>query len=219
MISSETIGKNVKHVLSRIERVCKFCKRDPNEITLVAVTKYVDAKTVDMLWEHGIRHIGENRIQDSEKKMPEVKQPFTRHFIGHMQTNKVKKAVKLFSMFHSIDRTELAAELQKCGKPITGFVQVNVSGEESKSGVPSEKVDELLNYIKLNCQNISVIGLMTMAEEGVPEARIRETFRKLRELAELYKLPHLSMGMSGDFEIAIQEGATFLRIGSLLYRQ
>lgn len=219
MISAEALRKNVRNLQARIERACNLCKRNPGEITLVAVTKYIDAPVIDMLWDCGIRHIGENRVQDAEKKLPLVKNAFTRHFIGHLQTNKAKKAVKLFSMFHSIDRIEIASELQKTGKPVEGFIQVNVTGERTKHGVSPEKIDELLNFIKFSCPSIRPIGFMTMAEEGRPERRIRETFRKLREIAELYKLPHLSIGMSQDFEIAIQEGATFLRIGSLLYRQ
>lgn len=217
----------IEHVEQRIEEVCKQSRRKREEIQLVAVTKYVSvAKTAQVL-DAGLLHLGENRWQNAEDKWNQLHERGVWHFIGHLQTNKVKDVIGKFEYIHSLDRLSLAKEIQKKASSmdirVKVLVQVNISGEESKYGLPPEQVDSFFEQISA-FSNLEVVGLMTMAPEVDHAEMTRPVFRGLRELRDdinnrgLTKNPltHLSMGMSGDFEIAIEEGATFVRLGSIL---
>ncbi len=191
-------------------------------VTLVAVTKGHPAASVEEAARLGLVEIGENRVVEALAKAEQVKASVHWHLIGHLQRNKVAKAVRLFSVVHSCDSPRLLDALGATGVPLEVFLQVNVSGEGSKQGVAPEGVAGLLRAARAH-PSLRVQGLMTMAPYDEDPEASRPVFRLLREIrddldraGEGPPLPALSMGMSGDFEVAIEEGATHLRIGTLL---
>nr|WP_236784714.1 YggS family pyridoxal phosphate-dependent enzyme [Alteribacter salitolerans] len=213
-------------IQERIKKASERVNREPQGVHVVAVTKYVSLERTKEALQAGIRHIGENRVEGGTKKRDAIPDLGTWHFIGSLQSKKVKHMIGKFDYLHSLDRMSLAKELQKrhTGQaPLKCFVQVNVSGEESKSGLEPDDVlpfiEELRSY-----PVIEVAGLMTMAPFVDDPEEVRPYFRRLRELKEEVEkrnYPHapcrdLSMGMSNDFEVAVEEGATFVRIGSAL---
>lgn len=214
-------------VLERVARACAASGRDVSEVKVIAVTKYVSLNTVAACLEAGLTEIAESRWQDAEPKWNALGDQGIWHFIGHLQTNKVKDVIGKFQYIHSLDRLSLARELQKkadaAGLDVKVFLQVNISGEDTKFGLAPEAVEDFLKEIApLN--RVKVIGLMTMApHEEDPEAT-RPVFRGLRELRDRLNLlgltpepiRELSMGMSNDYEVAIQEGATRVRLGTVL---
>lgn len=229
MNEEHTLRSAADEVERRIREACERSGRDPGEVQIVAVTKYVTLDRTLETIRHGFRHIGENRWQDAKPKWEALQseRDVTWHFIGHLQTNKVKDVLGRFHIIHSLDRSSLAQEIQKkaaqLGIAVPCFVQLNVSGEPSKYGLEPAELPSFLKELR-ECSAIDVIGLMTMAPfEGDPE-RTRPVFRALRELRDevnreqLYgrPIPHLSMGMSNDFEVAVEEGATWIRLGSIL---
>jgi uncharacterized pyridoxal phosphate-containing UPF0001 family protein len=177
------------------------------EVTIVAATKYVSADELGLLAEAGVEVVGENRAQDLEAKHARYGDAFRWHFIGHLQSRKAKVVNELCELCHSLASESAAKRLE-----IPALVEVNLSGEESKSGIPESGLEDFLGLYA------NVRGLMTMPPEtGDPEAS-RPYFRRLRELAEHYGLPELSMGTSQDYRVAADEGATMVRLGSVLYR-
>ena len=222
------IRDRIQSVLERIERACERSGRRSRDVTLVVVTKTVPPERIAEALEAGARDIGENRVQEARDKFPQLALPFTGHLIGRLQTNKAKYVPHLFEWVHSVDRVELARELgRRClaaGRTLNCLLQVNVTGEETKQGVFPDGLAALAEAAA-EVEGIRVRGLMTMAALGPPEAELRKTFSSLRRLAEELaerKLPnvemeHLSMGMSGDFEIAVEEGATMVRVGSAIF--
>lgn len=214
------LAANVDAVRERIRRACDRAGR-AHDVTLVAITKYVPPDAIEALGSCGIADCGENRVLEGLERAAAVRHPFRWHFVGHLQTNKVRRALERFEVIHSIDRWDVAAELQKhldrLNKSVSGFVQINVSGEKSKAGVPPGEAASLVGRIRAECPRIELLGLMTMApHEGDPELA-RPHFRRLRELRDAAGLGGLSMGMTADFEVAIEEGATHVRIGSALF--
>ena len=175
-------------------------------VTIVAATKYVPLEDMAVLVEAGVEVVGENRAQDLERKHAVYGDAFRWHFIGHLQSNKAKTVNRVCELVHSLASQSAASRLT-----VPALVEVNLSGEESKSGVPPEELGALLRAYG------DVLGLMTMPPEaGDPEAS-RPFFRRLRELAEEHGLPELSMGTSQDYRVAAEEGATLVRVGSVLY--
>ncbi len=222
-----TLQDRIAEVEERVARACAASNRDRNDVNVIAVTKYVSLDMVSSVLEAGLEHIAESRWQDAEHKWKALGNKGTWHFIGHLQTNKVKDVIGKFQYIHSLDRISLAQELQKkaiaTDQIVNVFLQVNISGEDTKFGLSPESVPDFLREIA-SLDRVKVIGLMTMApHEGDPELT-RPVFRGLRELRdELNQLAltpepmtELSMGMSNDFEIAIQEGATWVRLGTVL---
>ena len=222
------VTKNVQEVLEDIKKYSK----NPEKVKLVAVTKYpnVGRAELEELMENGILNFGENRVQVLEAKrelMDDVKDKINWNFIGNLQKNKVKYIIDYVCMIHSVNKLSLAQEIDKraaaCGRKLDVLVEINLSGEDSKEGYDLEEFyKELPELMKL--QNINIKGLMTMAPNVTDEDRIRASFRKLREikdeLNEKYfdgKLIELSMGMSHDYRIALEEGSTIIRIGTKLY--
>jgi uncharacterized pyridoxal phosphate-containing UPF0001 family protein len=176
-------------------------------VTIVAATKYVSVDELAALAEAGVKVVGENKAQDLEAKHARYGDAFRWHFIGHLQSRKAKTVNELCELCHSLSSESAAKRLE-----IPALVEVNLSGEESKSGVPEGGLEDFLGLYE------NVRGLMTMPPEtGDPEAS-RPYFRRLRELAESYGLPELSMGTSQDYRVAADEGATMVRLGSVLYR-
>ncbi|MFH1752868.1 MAG: YggS family pyridoxal phosphate-dependent enzyme [Candidatus Omnitrophota bacterium] len=224
------IKNNLKDVNNRIKAACKKANREPGEITLVCVTKGVDPYRISEVFIYGIKDIGENRVQEAQKKHSEVL-PGTRwHLVGHLQTNKAKDAVRIFDMVHSVDSMDLAVKLDKEAlkifKTLEVLIQVNTSGEEQKFGMRPETVMDFLRQASL-LRNIKIMGLMTITPLAEDPETVRPYLRALRELSESIKaenipnieMKYLSMGMSQDFEVAIQEGANVLRIGTAIFRE
>ncbi|MGC9080669.1 YggS family pyridoxal phosphate-dependent enzyme [Sulfurihydrogenibium sp.] len=211
----------------RIQKACIRSGRKREEIILLAASKTQPVEKILEAYECGIRYFGENRVQEGMEKIDMLKdyKDIHWHLIGGLQTNKAKYAVKYFEMIHSVDRQELVDELEKraskLGKVQEGLIEVNF-GEESKFGVREENLKTLFDYT-LTKKHLKIVGLMAIPPYFENPEDVRPFFRKLRLLKEdleksfNVKLPHLSMGMSHDFEVAIEEGATIVRIGTALF--
>jgi hypothetical protein len=211
--------------MERIDRAARRAGRDPKEIKLVAVSKTVEADRIQVAIEAGVSILGENYVQEAQKKIEEIGRPVAWHFIGHLQTNKAKNAIRLFEMIHSLDSLPLAEELnrraEQGGQVAKVMIEVNISGEATKFGTDEEKVFSIARGI-LNLNHLSLEGLMTMPPYFDSPEMSRPYYIKLRELKEKMiregiPLKELSMGMSNDFEIAIEEGATYVRVGTAIF--
>lgn len=224
-----TIAHNLKSVRRRIDAACDRSGRSPHDVTLVAVTKYADPAWIPYLLDEGVVNLGESRPQQLEERAnpSNVNAPKIRwHLIGHLQRNKVRRVLPLVELIHSVDSLRLLNTIERIanedGLRPRVLLEVNVSGEQAKHGFTESEVAENLNAI-FNVNNVEVCGLMTMAPHVENEEDARPVFRRLRELRDELRdrtgreLPVLSMGMSGDFEIAVEEGATLVRVGSVLY--
>ncbi|MCG7342794.1 YggS family pyridoxal phosphate-dependent enzyme [Sporosarcina sp. ACRSL] len=221
----DALQQRIQKIEEEIQTVCNRSGRNRQDVTIVAVTKQVSAKRTKEVIELGITDLGENRPEGLlGKKESILSEGLTWHFIGNVQSRKVKDIINQVDFLHSLDRMSLAKEIQKrATSPVDCFVQVNVSGEESKSGLQPEEVEEFIIRLA-EYDKIRVVGLMTMAPFTQDEEWIRTIFRSLRELRDRMaskKLEHapctlLSMGMSNDYVIAIEEGATHVRIGTAL---
>ncbi len=220
------VRERLERVLRRIEDAAKRSGRDPKDITLVAVSKNFPAEVVKEAYSLGLRNFGENRAQELKEKFEELKDlSITWHFIGRIQTNKVKYFVPIAEYVHSVWRKEELDEIEKRASKIDKimkiFIEMNISGEESKAGIREDEISSFLKLAK-GYKHIEVIGLMTMAPFVKDPEEVRWVFKKLREIRdEMSKdfpsLKELSMGMSNDFEVAIEEGATFVRIGTAIF--
>ena len=206
----QRLRSNLDGIRQRIAAACARAKRDPAAVTLVVVTKSVPKELIPRLAEFGVTDIGENRPVEALDRVGGLG-AFRRHMIGHLQTNKVGKTLQWADLIHSVDRTSLLRELAKGNKKVPIFVQINVSGEASKGGFPPEESEAAVAEAR---RSLEVLGLMTMAPEG---ADARPHFRRLRELAGRSGLEKLSMGMTQDFEIAVEEGATHVRVGTAVF--
>ncbi|HUV29591.1 MAG TPA: YggS family pyridoxal phosphate-dependent enzyme [Acidobacteriota bacterium] len=222
----ETILQNLTELHGQIADACEAYDRDMDDITIVAVTKTHPPGIIRTVVACGIHNIGESRLQEAEPKIQEVGPIARFHLVGHLQTNKVKKAVDLFDVIQSVDSPRLAAEINRraaeADRVIECYVQVNTSGEEQKSGVEPDDALGLLEQI-LPLPNVNVSGLMTVGPLTDDEARIGAAFARCRKLFEKGRslagdqFDVLSMGMTGDFPIAIREGSTMIRIGTGIF--
>ncbi len=223
-----SVAGNLKTVRDRIAFAATHAGRDPGSITLIAVSKTVDAARVREAVAAGAAVLGENRVQEAKEKIEALGPIASWHLIGRLQTNKAKYAVRLFDLIHSVDSIELARELDrqaaKIGKTQEILIEVNTGGEEQKAGVGPAAASALVREIaKLG--NLKIRGLMTVPPYSENAEDARPFFRKLRELAEAIgkekiagcSLDILSMGMSGDYEVAIAEGATMVRVGTAIF--
>jgi len=214
------IQANIREVQRRIARACERSHRSPGEITLVAITKGVEVPAIRAAFDSGIRDFGENRVQEAEAKivqLADLKPNVTWHMVGHLQSNKAKSAVELFDIIHSVDSVRLAEILnRRVEKPLPLLLEVNVSGEATKGGFSVGETEAAVKAIK-QLPNLKVLGLMTVAPFVADPEEVRPVFRKLRELRDSLGLEHLSMGMTDDFEVAVEEGATMLRIGRAIF--
>lgn len=218
------VSEKLANIQQEIAAICSKVNRNPEDITIIAVTKYVSNERAQEALDAGITNLGENRDDGLLSKWDQLGNRPIWHFIGTLQTRKVKNIIDKVSYIHSLDRHSLAKEINKrATKPVRCFVQVNVSGEESKHGISPEDTVQFVKDLEAY-SNITVVGLMTMAPLTDNEDVIRQCFQKLKQLQEEIKeleLKHapcteLSMGMSNDYKIAIEEGATFIRIGTAL---
>jgi len=219
-----SISDNYAQISKVIRETCERVGRDEKEITVIAVTKYVSINRAEEALNAGILHLGENRDDELIRKIEVLKDKPIWHFIGTLQSRKVKNIIHHVEYIHSLDRLSLAKEIHKrANKTVKCLVQVNTSGEESKHGLSPEEVVPFIEKLQ-EYSNIQVVGLMTMAPLTDNETTIRFCFRKLKEIQKQVKelnldfapCNELSMGMSNDFEIAIEEGATMVRIGTAL---
>lgn len=222
-----TLQSRLRDVEGRLAEACRKSGRSREEVQVIAVTKYVKTQTAEAVVREGLLHIGENRWPDAKEKWETLKGQAVFHYIGSLQTNKVKDVVGKFDYIHSLDRVSLAEAIQHRAAmldvTVPCFVQVNVSGEQTKHGMDPDQVPAFIRDLQA-FDRIRPIGLMTMAPlESEPE-NTRLVFRALRQLRDDLNrssalkepLTALSMGMSGDFEIAVEEGATHVRLGTVL---
>ena len=203
----------------------EFIKTIPNNVNIVAATKYVGSDEMRDLYNHGIKNFGENRVDSFLKKYDELKdiKDINWHFIGHLQRNKCKDVINKIDYLHSLDSIELAKMIDKYSeKKLKVFIEVSINLEESKNGVDYRNIDEFISEV-LNYKNIDVVGLMMMAIKNDTDDDLNEQFKKLRELRDRLEdkfkiqLPYLSMGMSDDYKYAIKNGATHIRLGRILW--
>ncbi len=205
-------------VEERILRAVSRSGRRRDEVTLVAVTKVFPASAILEAYELGMRDFGENYVQEFQGKYQAVKALAGArfHLIGHLQSNKAKTASELFQVIQTVDTPKLARRLDAAGQRLEVFLEVKLSGEENKEGAAPEAIPELISAVR-DCPNLTLSGLMTMPPWSDDAEPSRPYFHRLRELACRHGLPKLSMGMSHDFEVAIEEGATHIRVGTALF--
>ena len=218
---------NKDHIFQEVAACAQAAGRGKDDVTVIAVTKYVDSDMAEKLVKTGVKHIAENRVDKFLDKYHALQAyDLTWHLIGSLQRRKVKDIINLVDYFHALDSVKLAAEIQKRAEHVIKcFLQVNISGEESKHGFKASEAVNILEEIQ-KFDKIKVVGLMTMAPMDASEQELAEIFRETNELRKNLKernlknmpLDELSMGMSGDFPIAVQNGATFVRIGSAFFR-
>lgn len=221
------IKTNLAYIQENIRKACEKTNRDLSEITIIGVTKYVTIERTIEAMEAGVHHFGENRAEGLLEKYNHIDQPAKWHFIGTLQTRKVKDIIDKVEAIHSLDRESLAKQINnRANRVIDCFVQVNVSEEESKHGLA---VADVIPFVELLAayENIRVVGLMTMAPHVSDEEVLRKTFKDLAQLRDVIMTKnyahapckYLSMGMSNDYEIAVEEGATHIRVGSKLVEE
>jgi pyridoxal phosphate enzyme (YggS family) len=206
----------------KMEKASRDSGRAPGEVVLLAVSKTFPAETIQAFGQSGQKLFGESYMQEAREKIPLLPADYDWHFIGHLQTNKAKYAVGLFSVLHALDSLDLAAELDKrlerLGKTMEAYIQVNVSGEDTKSGLAPHELPAFLESLA-SFDRLRPLGLMTMPPYDPDPETSRPHFRKLRELRDRHcpRLKGLSMGMSDDYPVAISEGSTVVRVGTALF--
>lgn len=224
-----SIAHNLESVRARIRSACWRCERDPLSVLLIGVTKTVPAPIIREAVSAGLSVFGENYIQEARAKMQLLSDlPITWHFIGHLQSNKARVAAEAFDWIHTLDRASLARELdrqaQRQGRRVPVLLQVNVGEEDSKSGARIEELEGLFKEVAA-LDGVAVRGLMALPPYEEDPERVRPHFREMRELLDRLRqrsshpeeLTELSMGMSHDFEVAIEEGSTMVRVGTALF--
>ncbi|MBH77078.1 MAG: YggS family pyridoxal phosphate-dependent enzyme [Dehalococcoidia bacterium] len=214
------VTERTERVQERIRKACARTGRDPASVTLVAVTKGQSAEVIQAGYEAGLRHFGENRVQEALPKIEEASNKgveATWHLIGHLQSNKTKAAASAFDVIHSIDSTRLMYRLDTAAPTSRDvLLQINVAGEAQKGGISVNEVSPLIAAAH-ETPNLRLRGLMTIAPIASDPEQVRPIFRALRLLATQFSFPELSMGMTNDFEVAIEEGATLVRVGRALF--
>jgi pyridoxal phosphate enzyme (YggS family) len=216
----QTVAERLEHVRKRMDAACERSGRSPKEITLIAVTKGFPPDVVREAVAAGITNIGENRVQEAQAKRSElsdVPANVTHHMLGHLQTNKVKAVLDIFDIIHSVDSLHLAEAIsRRASTPFPVFLEVNAAAEASKFGFAPEALPDEFRAIS-GLPNLDVRGLMTVAPITDDSESVRPIFRQLRKCADDLDLSELSMGMTNDFEVAVEEGATHVRIGRALF--
>lgn len=232
---TRTIQKNITQLQAEIVEICTACGRDPHEIQILAVTKGRSIEEIEAVTTTGLHLIGENKIQEAERKFPILQQAMEsgenpsleKHFIGHLQSNKLNKALELFDVIHAVDTITLAQKINtragELNRKVNVFLEANTSEEEQKYGFAMEDLEHAFEEIHF-MEHVDVAGFMTLASHSGNEDDIRHCFNMLHDLRDYIQNKHfletdlkLSMGMSGDFRIAIEEGTDILRIGSRLF--
>lgn len=226
-MEQQDLNEILDEVRSKIAAACERSGRNVDDVQIVAVTKTHGAEVVNEAWAAGLGIIGENKVQEAAWKKEASASGPEWHLIGHLQSNKVRQALEIFDFIHSVDSVKLADRINfiadEIGARVRILLEVNVSGEKSKNGMSPEAVEPTIAHIMEECPRITVEGLMTMAPYSENPEDARVYFRRLRELRDTAEknlnvgLRHLSMGMSGDYEVAVEEGATLVRLGTVLF--
>ena len=216
----QDIRANLEAVHERVARACERAGRKPDDVLLIAVSKTVEIERIRLAVTAGVQALGENRVQEAKDKVAALGRPVPWHLIGSLQTNKARDAVELFDWIHSVDREELARELDRRAhqreRRVKILVQVNVGEEPQKGGVHPAELKGLLESLTA-LSRLDVRGLMCIPPAAETAEASRPWFKRLRELRDAAGLEHCSMGMSGDFEVAIEEGATMVRVGTAIF--
>ncbi len=221
----EQIAHNIACVKKKIQAAAARAGRDENEVTLIAVTKTVDAQTASYAVDAGVRNVGENRVQEYRDKREKLDSQINVHFIGQLQRNKVKYIVSDVAYIHSVDRLSLAQEIarraEQANRPVNVLIEVAFDADENRGGVAPEALHKLAFAVQA-LPRLNLCGLMCVAPLGATAQQTRDCFASLRHMRDALvreglHLPHLSMGMSGDYEIAVEEGATFVRVGTSIF--
>jgi PLP dependent protein len=214
----ETLTERLNAVRVRIARAAEGARRDPAGILLLAVTKIFPASVIQEAYDLGLRDFGENYVQEFEEKAPAVRglADARFHLIGHLQSNKSKKAAELFDVIQTVDAPKLARRLNESGRTRDVMLEVKLSSEDAKSGAAPEELPDLIAAVRA-CSYLRLLGLMTMPPWSDDPEAARPYFRRLRELGERHSFTQLSMGMSHDIETAIEEGSTCVRVGTALF--
>ena len=225
------VAKNLERIRVNIAMACEPSGRNPDDVVIVGVTKYFDYHGIVAAVRDGIGHIGENRPMDVRDKFPAADaaleailgpgKHYKKHMIGHLQTNKVKVTLELFDMIQSLDSAHLAEEIQKQAvrmgiEKVECLIELKVSAEETKTGIDPRAVDELVAAVK-EMDRLEVVGIMGMPPFMPDPEDARPYFRRLREVFERFEMKYLSMGMSHDYRVAVEEGANMVRIGQALF--
>lgn len=220
------ISENLKKVEEKIAEICAKCGRNSSEIKLIAVSKTQPVEVINKALKAGLKELGENKAQELRNKSELITGDFRWHFIGHLQTNKVKYVINAADYIHALDSIKLAEEInrkaEQIGKTQNVLLEIKTSNEETKFGLQNEEEIFKVSEFCKNSPNLSLVGLMTMAAFTDDRKIVRNCFIKLRELKDRinkhgYGLTELSMGMTNDYDIAIEEGATMLRIGTAIF--
>lgn len=223
-----TLQKNIEDVLNRVKDAASISNQNPQEVELIAVTKTIDIDIIKQAIDLGITNVAENKVQELVRKYEKIGPVVKWHLIGHLQRNKVKYIIDKVDLIHSLDSYRLAEEISKRAEGIDRIMecllQVNVSGEETKYGIDPKDVIHILKEIS-SLENIKIVGLMTMAPHVEDQEDTRQYFKALKSISEEIdkidlqnvEMKYLSMGMSNDFEIAVQEGANLIRVGSSIF--
>jgi PLP dependent protein len=208
---------NLGRVQEAVARACARAGRSPDHVLLIAVSKTMDVERVRLAIAAGVAALGENRVQEAKEKIEALGRPVPWHLIGSLQTNKARDAARLFDWIHSVDRLELAQELSRRAERVLNILlQVNLGDEPQKGGVAPAELKRLHELVAA-LPNLKVRGLMAIPPATEQPEQARPFFRQLRELREQLGLEHCSMGMSADFEVAIEEGATMVRVGTAIF--
>ncbi|MEZ5352522.1 MAG: YggS family pyridoxal phosphate-dependent enzyme [Bryobacteraceae bacterium] len=216
------LEQNIALVEQRIGRACARARRRREEVTLIAVTKVFPASTIQQAWAEGLREFGENYVQEFEGKAAGVRslEGARFHFIGHLQSNKTRRAAELFDVIQTIDSAKIARRLDEAaaesGRSLDAMIEVKLSAEQAKHGASPEELGPLVEAVRA-LPHLRLSGLITMPPWSEDPEQSRPYFARLRELALQHELPDLSMGMSNDFEVAIEEGASHIRVGTALF--
>lgn len=222
-----SIRNNIDNIMGEIKETCKKTKRKNNDVKLIAVTKTISMDKVKEALDYGIEDVGENKVQEIMDKYEDIKGKNI-HMIGHLQTNKVKYIIDKVTLIHSLDRLSLAKEINKRAKQhnlvMDVLVQVNVAREETKFGLEPQDVEIFFDEIR-EMNNINIVGLMTIAPYDSNPENVRKYFKELKNIFEQIKskrypnvsMEYLSMGMTNDYKIAIEEGANFIRVGTGIF--
>ncbi len=205
-----------REILTRVADASQSVGRDPNSVTLIAVSKTYPVDAIRELYDLGHRDFGESRLQELIPKWEELPKDIRWHFIGKLQSNKTKRAAEICHAIHTIETTSQLQELYKSSNPVDVFIEVNIAEEEQKSGILQNSLDTFARDV-IRCEQANLSGLMTIGPVVEDPEQSRPHFEKLRHLGEAIGTMNLSMGMSLDFEVAIQEGATHIRVGTLLF--
>ncbi len=215
-VSRDELASRLQQIDKRIADAACSVGRNPSEITLIAVTKTVPVETIQMAYDLGLRTFGESRLQEALPKIESLPRDIEWHFIGKLQSNKLRRAASEFAAFHTIESDSQLKEISKLSNSVDVLVEVNIANEAQKSGISLESLDEFVNRV-LKCEQANFRGLMTIGPNLQNPEAMRPFFAQLRQEGKRLGAEWLSMGMSTDFEVAIQEGATHIRVGSALF--